>query len=426
MITTSESERGLIAAMMTDPSRIDRITTIVAGNDFEDPDLGRLFSALVDLHGKGEPVGDVIAIVPALRAMRLPAAVLEASFLYSLLQEGIASNAKFYARQIRRAAVLRRQHALAGELAARTADPAADPAAVASWLEGQLASLGQEGAADARKFGSVCMDFVASLEAGKASAKAMSGFVSHDDRIGGWRASEMIVLAARPGVGKTAWALQVARHNARHGRSVLFASLEMSAEELAARSLCGSAGVDSTELRSGDYDQSDVRRLSTAASDDHALPLWLWSPPSADLGAIRAAARCHAAQHGLDLLVVDYLGLVQPNDRRAHRFEQMGEVSRGLKCLAKELQTPILACCQLNREADGKPPLLSNLRDSGSIEQDADVVMFLHRQDPNIDQLEWIVAKHRHGPCGRFTLHFDDVAVRFTDEAEAEPIAWEG
>lgn len=257
-------------------------------------------------------------------------------------------------------------------------------------------------------------DVVADLATGTCDRPTMSGFEALDSSAGGWMSGELVILAARPGVGKTTFAMQVAAHNAARERRVLFVSLEMRDRELVARMLSGDPGVDSRRLRAGRLGTADIDKLRAAADDIRDLPVRVWAPPSATLARIRGVAKREVAFGGLSLLVVDYIGLIRPaaGDTKRPRFEQVGEVSAGLKSLAKELDVPVLALCQLNREADGTEPRLSNLRDSGSIEQDADVVLFLHRETT---ATKLIVAKHRHGETGSVALRFDGSTTRFSE-----------
>ena len=239
---------------------------------------------------------------------------------------------------------------------------------------------------------------------------------------------ELGILAARPAMGKTALAMQKALHNARQGRRVLFVSLEMRNRELARRLLCQEAELDSRLLRGRRVDAAARARLQAAHEELAGLPIRLWDPASATLAEIRGVARHMRATGGLYLLIVDYLGLIKPSadSKRLQRHEQVQQTSAGLKELAKELCIPVLALCQLNREADGEEPRLSHLRESGAIEQDADMVLLLHHpereqsksgnQKKRIAYL--IIGKHRHGETGRIKLQWHPSETRFSTFAE--------
>jgi replicative DNA helicase len=198
--------------------------------------------------------------------------------------------------------------------------------------------------------------------------------------------------------------------------------------ELVRRILCSRADTDSRDLRSGTLDKRQRESLVGAMLSLDGLPLRVWSPASASLAEIRAVARHEKATAGLGLLVVDYVGVVRPDDRRLPRYEQVSQISSGLKALAKELETPIIALAQLNREADGNEPKLSHLRESGSIEQDADVVLLVHHpqttgvsRGDGIRTAHVIVAKHRHGETGRVSLFWDPRATRFSSSSQFMP-----
>lgn len=411
-LPATDAEVALIAAVIVDASRLD--TLDIVGTDFGDADLGTLWNALRTIHDAGLPIGDPKILLPELKRLSVHESVRTPGFIGRLLVDGRAeaAHATFYAQQVARAAVLRRQALLAHEWLTRVADPAADPQEIERWLDAQLSTAGGRTTDPARDIGEVAADIIAEIKSGTCGKPTMTGFADLDASAGGWQAGELVIMAARPGVGKTSFALQVAAHNAERERRVLFVSLEMRDRELVTRTLCGDARVDSRRLRTGRQNAADIERLHAAADDIRDLPVRIWAPPSATLARIRGVAKREAAVSGLSLLVVDYLGLIRPADSKRPRYEQIGEVSAGLKALAKELDVPVLALCQLNREADGTEPRLANLRDSGSIEQDADVVLFLHREET---ATKLIVAKHRHGETGSVQLRFDGATTRFSE-----------
>lgn len=415
--TIPESERGLLAAAIVDPSQLARVADIVAPADFADPDLGRLFEALQQMHDAGLPIGDALVLVPELKRLQIPESVRTPAFLGRLVVDGGAHSphAVFYAQQVRRAATLRRLQALGQTLAVRASDAGADPADITAWLDAQLSGLGHHIPDPPRLVDDLAAELLTQLREPHHGGGILTGLPSHDLAAGGWMRGELIVLAARPGVGKTSLAMQIAWHNVNEGRPVLFVSLEMTGRELVARILCGLAGVDSRRLRSAALDSANLKKMQQAAVQVGGLPLRVWSPPMATAARIRGVAKQAAATDGLDLLVVDYIGLVRPADSRRPRHEQIGEVSASLKALAKELSCPVLALCQLNREADGYEPRLSHLRDSGSIEQDADIVLFVHRDDTDKSAARLIVAKHRHGDTGSIPLIWDAARTRYED-----------
>jgi replicative DNA helicase len=244
-----------------------------------------------------------------------------------------------------------------------------------------------------------------------------TGFKDLDNMLAGFQASNMIVLAARPGLGKTAFVLNVARHVAVEEKiSVGFFSLEMSKEELVDRLLIRQAEIDAWKLKTGKLEEEDFTRLSEAMGILAEAPLFIDDTPAASVLEMRTKARRLQVEHGLDLIVVDYLQLVRGRQRE-NRVQEVSEISMGLKNLARELKIPVLAVSQLSRAVEvrgGARPRLADLRESGSIEQDADVVIFLYREDEEVpDNVTLEVAKHRNGPTGNFKLRFVPARISF-------------
>jgi replicative DNA helicase len=261
------------------------------------------------------------------------------------------------------------------------------------------------------------MDRLVELSRGDAGLTGVpSGFSDLDDLTGGFQPGNLVVLAARPAMGKSALATNFAENAAvDHGKAVALFSLEMSETELAHRFLASRARVSSDELRKGRVKGDRWNKVNQAAGKLAGAPLYI--DDSSDLGVLelRAKARRMAARQGLGLVIVDYLQLMRPEGRADSRVEQIGQISRGLKILARELDVPVIAISQLSRAVESRhppEPMLSDLRESGSIEQDADVVMFVYRDEyydresERLGEADLIVAKHRNGPIGRITLSF--------------------
>ncbi len=281
---------------------------------------------------------------------------------------------------------------------------------------------------------------------------ATTGLRDMDKQLGGFHPSDLLILAGRPSMGKTALATNIAYNTARtyaetggkEGARVGFFSLEMSSDQLATRILADCANISGHAIKQGDIKQEDFQSFVKASQKLSQVPLYIDDTPSLTIGAVRTRARRLKRQHGLDMLIVDYLQLLRGTGSRqseANRVQEVSEITRGLKAIAKELHIPVLALSQLSRAVEQRPdkrPMLSDLRESGSIEQDADVVMFvyreeyyLHRAEPEIgsqDHMQWqerceralnigecIVAKARHGPIGTVRMHFDGHVTRFSD-----------
>jgi replicative DNA helicase len=252
-----------------------------------------------------------------------------------------------------------------------------------------------------------------------------TGFVELDNMLSGLQSSELIVVAARPSMGKTALALNIAEYVGLNERKpVLIFSLEMSREQLAARMLCSQASVDGQRLRRGNLTEADWPRLSNALGRLSEAPVFIDDTPSVSALEIRTRARRLKAEHGLGIVIIDYLQLVQGRARVENRQQEIAEITRSLKALARELEVPVLALAQLSRAVEAtadKRPLLSHLKESGEIEQSADVVAFIYREDyykPDIEPerrniAEIIVAKQRNGPTGSFELLWQREYTRF-------------
>ena len=420
----TDAERALLAACILDPTNLDRLGEQVSQADFCDDENGRLFDALQMLHDAGKPVGDMAVLAAELRRLGLYEAIGGAAFVAKLFTDGRVHvpHAAFYAESIRRTASLRRQLDLAAELTRRAYDPKADPSNIAQWLDARLSGLDQRKPDSVRTIGEIAAEVVEDLKRPEThAANVFTGLREYDETHGGWLPGELVILAARPKMGKTALATQVAFYQAVGNRPTLFVSLEMRDRELITRVLCGLAEVNSRRVRTRRLDGQHIGQLAKVASDLGDLPLNVWSPPLSTLPAIRAVAKQAKATQGLDLVVVDYLSLVRPSDPRRPRHEQVAEVSAGLKSLAKELGVVVLCLAQLNREAEGEIPRLSNLRESGAVEQDADIVLFIHRarkgEGEDTTATKLITAAHRSGEEGELELRWVPERTRFEEPA---------
>ena len=272
------------------------------------------------------------------------------------------------------------------------------------------------------------------------AAPVMSGFADLDEVLGGFQRSDLVILAARPSVGKSTLGLNMAMANAKTGQKCAIFSLEMTADQLAIRALAAETGIDSHRIRLGLYTQSQEQLIINAIGELSELPIYIDDTPYQGMVEIRGKARRLDLDRGVDLIMVDYLQLVQGQHRGGpvNRVQEITEISRSLKVMAGELNTAVIACSQMSRMVENRPshrPQLSDLRDSGSIEQDADIVAFIHREDLYTTEEEWsqthpgqeyprniaeiIVAKNRKGPTGSVRLEFRDHLVRFDSAARA-------
>jgi replicative DNA helicase len=417
------TEQALIGCVLIDPSVLDRVTPIVSAGDFSDSPLGELFAALALLHDARLPVHDITWLSGELARMDVPDDVRTPAALLKCVNAAVhAGHVVYYAEQVSRAAKLRRLTLLGGRIIERAADPGAEPAEIAALIDAEAGRLSHHQPLSVRTVGELAADVLEELDQPRAkSGGVMSGLPKLDEAIGPVMPGELVIVAARTGCGKTSLATQWAEHVAERGKPALIVSLEMRGTELAKRMLCSRAGLDSRDLRGGTLGPEERGGLVDAMQALGGLPVRIWSPPSASMAEIRAVARHAKATAGLGLLVVDYIGLVRPDDRRLPRYEQVSAISAGLKVLAKELETPLIALCQLNREADSAEPKLSHLRESGSIEQDADMVLLIHHPpaanghaSADIRGVSLIAAKHRHGETGRVSLLWHGRETRFS------------
>jgi replicative DNA helicase len=395
----------------------------VSAIDFCDSALGSVFAALCVLHDAHLPIGDLTWLPGELARMDVPTDVRSPAALFKCSQAAVhAGHCLFYAEQIARASKRRGLKLLAVELDEDASDPTGDPEEILRRHESKIARLSHHQPLSARTVGELAADVLTELDQPRAKGGGvMSGLPKLDEAIGPIMPGELAIVAARTGCGKTSLATQWAEHVAERGKPALIVSLEMRGAELAKRMLCSRAGLDSRDLRGGTLGPEERGGLVDAMQALGGLPVRIWSPPSASVAEIRAVARHAKATTGMGMLVVDYIGLVRADDRRLPRYEQVSAISAALKTLAKELETPLIALCQLNREADSAEPKLSHLRESGSIEQDADMVLLIHHPPASnghtsaeIRGVSLIVAKHRHGETGRVSLLWHGRETRFS------------
>jgi replicative DNA helicase len=426
-----EAEESLLGAMLLSKEAIATAVATVAAADFYRPAHAHLFEAIVTLYGAGEPVDPVTVSEALRRADLLEAMGGKQAVLRIQVGTPAASNAGHYARIVADHALLRRLVAVGAEIAELGYTLPEDVTDVLDRAESLVfAVANRRQTTSLRGIHSTLQDSLAHLEAlferdGQLTG-VRSGFRDLDEVLLGWQPSNLIVVAARPGQGKTAFALGTATHAALHERRpVVFFSLEMGYLELTQRILAAVAGVDSRLLRTGRIPETDWAKISTAVGRLADAPLFIDDNPHLTVMDMRAKCRRLQAQHGdLALVVVDYLQLMSTGRKAESRQVEVSELSRGLKVLARDLDVPVLALSQLNRSLEyraDKRPMLADLRESGALEQDSDVVAFIYRDDtyhpdsPDKGVAEVIVAKHRNGPTARIRLAFREHLTQFAD-----------
>lgn len=430
-----EAEKAVIGSILLLPDVLDDLATMLTEHHFGDPKHGKLYRHMLALHNSGKRV-DPKLIMEALR--RAKEDWPEATVDLAACAESVftAANAKYYAELVRDRAVRREIH-LAGEQIMSTALTDQSGLEAVNRVE-QIAfairdkhRCGVERVTSAFELLKSAMDEIDLQAKGKGTARWATGYPALDKLIA-LRPGEMVVLAGRPSMGKTALGLNIATNVAVNER-VLFVSLEMSALQIAHRILASEAQVDTNAMQ-GHLIPADRSRVVEAAAKLQDLRLSVDDSPSRNVTEIAAVARREKRKNGLALLVVDYLGLVTPEDTRINRQEQVAEITRKLKAIARELNICVLTLAQLNRDnerAGNKVPVLSNLRESGATEQDADVVIFIHRPDYYMTREEAqkenllgiaqiLVKKQRQGPIGTVELLWQPQWTRFVSLAKEE------
>jgi len=428
-----EAESSLLGALLLSPDAIVAVAELgLVPDDFYKPAHQFTYDAIRTLVGGGEPA-DAVTVADELRRAGVLDDIGGPGFLLDLQAATPAiSNAARYARIVHDTALLRRLIGIAGEIAEIAYDEPDDVTKALDEAENKVFQLADHEVVDSTRplsdlLGETFDDLQAAYERGSAITGVPTGYNDLDELLSGLQPDTLNIVGARPSMGKTAFALGLAAHVAINaGQPVLFFSLEMGHKELTGRILSAEARVDSRKLRNGDLSETDWSKIGRAIGRLDA-PLYLDDNPNVTVMEIRAKARRMKARHGgLGLVVVDYLQLMSGRLSAENRQVEVSEISRGLKILARELRIPIVALSQLSRNLEAradKRPMLSDLRESGSIEQDADVVMFIYRDEvynpdsPDRGSAEVIVAKHRNGPTGVRRLVFLGQYTRFDNAA---------
>ncbi len=459
-------EQALLGAILVDNQAIERVSSVLKSEHFYDPLHARLFDVMMASFERG---GGVITPLTLHAAMKADPGLVEVgghAYLSGLAQAAPAlANVRDYARILHDLAV-RRALIRLGEDIVNTAFEA--PHEMPPQAQIQEAEKALYRISETSRYGEGPIDFAEALKRAVDSAEkaqlrggrisgVSTGFADLDSLLGGLQASDLLILAGRPGMGKTALATNIAFNAARfyaqdladnvevtRGAPILFFSLEMAAQQLSARILSEQTEIEMSKIRSGRFSDSEWQTFVHRMQDLSTLPLYIDDTGGISIAQIAARARRFRREKKIGVIVIDYLQLIEPSRRAENRVQEITEVTKGLKALAKELNVPVLALSQLSRSVDSrddKRPVLSDLRESGSIEQDADVVMFVYREayylksrKPAEDDPEFVkwsekmervnhladvlVEKHRHGATTRIELFFDDRFTRFKDLAD--------
>jgi len=432
----AQAEMAVLGSILLKPDVCDEVVLVLRPDDFYDDAHAKLFECMLGMHDAGRKI-DITLLVDELKRQGNYEKLGGAQFLAGIGEAvPTAAHVAHYANIVRTDATSRSLIDASTEILRDAYDPGNDPRVLLGQAEQKIfAILDRRGASNVSSITDILQDAMDRIEARLRGEHVGSGvdtgFKDLDDLMGGLHNSELVILAARPSMGKTAFAMNIAENVALYQRQpVLFVSLEMSSIELADRLLCSVAEVDSRRLRNGTISKQDRKRLAETAGRISESLLFVDDSPSRTVTEIAAAARrLKRRRQGLGLIVIDYLQLLQPDDPRDPRQEQVAKMARRLKGLARELDVSVLCLAQLNRQteiAKENKPRLSHLRESGAIEQDADVVMFVHREEYYLtgeerDQAagiaEIIIAKQRNGPIGDVELIWRKEFTRFADPA---------
>ncbi len=431
-----EAEQSLLGSLLIDRDAIIRVAASVKPEDFYANANGAIYRAVLDLYNRREPT-DLVTLSDELARRDQLDGVGGAAYLASLVNAvPTAVHVEYYGRIVERTATLRRLIDAGGQIVAIGYQDGIDTEDALDAAERAIFTVSQQRQTkDFLSISDVLEELFDQVDLLRQNRSRVSGvptsYHDFDELTGGLQKSDLVILAARPSMGKTALALGMAYGAAiTHGKTVGIFSLEMSATQLVQRLLSMETGINSHRLRMGDVDEGEFERMVRAIGRLSEANIFIDDQASASIMDVRSKARRLQAEHGLDLIVVDYLQLMAGR-RTENRVQEISEISRGLKGLARELDVPVLALSQLSRAVETRSdhrPMLSDLRESGSIEQDADLVLFIYRED-KYDQetekqgvAEIIVAKHRNGPVGSINLRFFDGTARFADlELYREP-----
>ncbi len=429
---SKEAEMGVLGSILRQNDVLNEVQQVVRADNFYYDAHQKIYDAIVETYNSGKPV-DAVILFEVLKQRQQLEDIGGPAYIAELWDAApTAANAEYYARIVREKAIVRNLIHANTELLRDAYDGTMPADELLGTAERRILEIAEKGTVGEMKTLEVAMkealDRIDARSTGNLSEVGVpTGYVDLDNLTAGLHESELVIIAARPGIGKTAFALNLVRHAVVDERMpVFFVSLEMARVELAERLLACQSRVDSFKLRKGNLNSTDIGRLMDAAEQLKGTPrepvkLFIDDTPAQTMLRIAANARRLKLKHNLRMVVIDYLQLIEPENRRDPRQEQVAQISRRLKFLAKELKIPVVALAQVNRASEDRQdhkPRLSDLRESGSLEQDADTVMILHRpgvfdreQGDNI--LEVIIGKQRNGPTGEITLTYLKEYMRY-------------
>jgi replicative DNA helicase len=425
-----DAERSVLGAILLENNAINRAQEILAENDFYRDTHRRIFKVMAALSERATAIDPVTVKEELVKSGDLEA-VGGPAYIASLL-DGVphSSNIEHYAKIVREKAVLRRLIDAGGEIVKTAYEASRDVDEILDQSERLVFEIAQDqmrtGFLPMRAIADQSLKTIERLSEHRELVTGLAtGFPTLNEMTSGLQPSDLVVIAARPGMGKTSFALNIAQHAAREGKSIGVFSLEMSREQLFLRLLTGQARIDAHRMRTGRLGRDEWARLTAAFGELAGMPIFIDDTAGTGVLEMRAKSRRLKLEHGLDLLIVDYLQLMRGRGRAENRNQEISEISRSLKELAKELRLPVIAISQLSRapeqRGNDRRPQLSDLRESGAIEQDADLVMFIYREEvykpteENRGRAQIIIAKQRNGPIGNLDLAFIREYTKFEE-----------
>lgn len=425
-----DSEKALLGSIMLKSEAIFEIMDFIREDSFYSEKHRILFKAMMELFAKKDPI-DLLSLSSKLKDKKALEQIGGSSYLTELVNVVPSSaNIEYYAKIVHKKYMMRRIIGASEEISTVGYDESHELDDAIDKAEKSIFSISSSMVSnkivEIKDALGEAFERLNKLHDSKDSLRGVpSGFRNLDNKLSGFQKSDLVILAARPSMGKTAFSLDIARRIAvNHNKPVLIFSLEMSSQQLVDRMLAADSQVDAWKLRTGNLNkEEDFGAIRDSLDKLSKAPIFIDDQPANNILKMRSVARKIKRQHGLELIIVDYLQLMAPTQTKAsdNMVQQVTEISRSLKHLARELDVPVIALSQLSRaiEQRGGRPKLSDLRDSGSIEQDADVVMFIHREKDEDNQksniTEILIEKHRNGPTGMITLRFDDKKATFQE-----------
>ena len=426
-----EAEQSVLGALMLDKNAIINVADILLPGDFYKPAHTKIYEEILKLYEKREPI-DILSVTTKLKNENVLKEVGGSAYLSSLIESvPTAAHVEHYAKIVKEKRVLRDLIRTSAEITENAMEATDDIETILDAIEQKVFAISQR--SFSQKFIKLkdelqgAYERIEKLHRGEGNLRGVpSGFAEIDNMLSGFQKSDLVILGARPSLGKTSLALDIARHVGLNEKQPIgIFSLEMSKEQIVDRLISSAAQIPLWELRTGRLkNDEDFELIQHALDQLSQAPIFIDDTPSPTILQMRSMARRLQSEHGLSLIIIDYLQLIQPKNNVESMVQQVTEFSRGLKSMARELNVPVLALSQLSREVDKrevKRPRLSDLRESGAIEQDADVVLFIYRKDndrinpTSEDQntAEIIIAKHRNGPTGTVKLKFDPEKASF-------------